>query len=540
LRLFEVEAKYIENPVAHGIPQRTLVWHITAPTATHEANGAVDTLDGPLFIQVKDIDGNLLGSGKSDHKGPALRRENEVWYGLAPLHWVQVDEIGKGEYFLPSGWRKEKDDRFVVEHGPVIWNSMGTDIVRELTADSLDAQDLMSGVLKNVNAALVGGNALGGGQIWAEEVEIEGTLLHFLAPLKFEHQNGWRGTATSGVAIRPGGDNSTRALELFDFKASGLLGPEATKMDLSKINVHQAKANEAKWTGAGLQMTGDAQWDLEISEKNENRTRYLLKAPIIFYRVAPGDELPKNIALGAIHSEGSPILYWADNSVRSQTMTYLIKEQVWQLEGQVYVTVPGGNITAGPTSGSASNWIFTGPIRANYQNWGTVQGDRLVWSDRPLPSYIFTGNPVVLSGDAHRLSGKIIIHSNNQLQFTSGIQGNITFQGEMFTLRADNAVIIRDDNIAPEGTEVLIKEVRLVGRVECSAKSYRFSSKEASITFENNQPRRILASGGTSLQGSLGSGVGDSIELIFEQGSDHPNINWSGQVRGKIGVSLGR
>jgi hypothetical protein len=82
--------------------------------------------------------------------------------------------------------------------------------------------------------------------------------------------------------------------------------------------------------------------------------------------------------------------------------------------------------------------------------------------------------------------------------------------------------------------------VRLLGRIECSAKTYRFASREASITFENNQPRRILASGGTSLQGSLGGGAGDAIELIFEQGSNQPSVKWSGQVRGKIEVPFGR
>jgi hypothetical protein len=164
-------------------------------------------------------------------------------------------------------------------------------------------------------------------------------------------------------------------------------------------------------------------------------------------------------------------------------------------------------------------------------------GDRLVWAGGAAPSYIFTGSPAVFCGGGHRLSGQKIVRSGNQLQFSSGIQGNITFQGEVFTLRADRAEIIQGDNTAQGAS---IKEVRLLGRVECSAKTYRFASKEATIAFENNQPRRIIASGGTSLQGSLGGGTGEAIELVFEQGSNQPSINWSGQVRGKVEVPFGR
>jgi hypothetical protein len=534
LRLFGVEANYTENPAARGPSQRALVWHITAPTATHEASGSVDTLDGPLFIQVKDINGKLLGSGKSDYGGPALRRENDVWHGLAPLRWTHVDELGKGEYLLPAGWRKEKDDRFVAERGPVVWNSTGTDLVRSIKADSLDARDLMAGTMTSVNASLEGESALGGGEVWAEAVEVDGGHLRFSAPIKFEHRQGWRGTAASGAATRQGGDQpkggsqSHGALELIDFSASGVLAQEATKGGPPKIDVRQAKANEAVWTGSSLQMLGDVKWDLEITEKGGSATRYLLSAPTAFY----------SPALGAIRSEGRPALSWGGRTLNSDTMAYLVREQAWHLEGQVHGTVPGGIITAGPASGSASDWSFSGPIRADYQRWGAIVGDRLVWAGGEAPSYIFTGSPSVFTGAGHRLSGQKIVHSGDKLQFPSGIQGTITFQGETFTLRADRAEITQGGDAASRG--VSIEEVRLRGRVECSAKSYRFASREATITFENNQPKRILASGGTSLQGSLGGGAGDSIEIVFEQGSAQPSINWLGQVRGKVDVPLGR
>jgi len=542
LKLIGVEAKYIENPMARNPAQRVLVWHINAPIATREARGTVDILEGPLFIQVKDINGVLLGSGKSDHEGPALRRENDVWSGLAPLRWTQLDESGKGEYFLPAGWRKENDDRFVAERGPVVWNSTGADIVRELTADSLSANDLTTGVLNNVKATMAESGASGGGQIWADRVEVEGATLRFPAPLKFEHQHGWRGTAAEGFAVRPGTgtSDSQGSLELKDFMASGLLNAASTSGNSHRVNVRQVRANGTRWTNAGMQMEGNVQWDLDVNEKNGGSTRYLLRAPRTLYRSDQGDDLPEDIAVGSIRSEGHPVLTWNNNSLSAPKMTYIAPEQSWRLEGPVYGTVPGGSFTAGLAFGSTSSWVFNGPIRADYRIWGTLRGDRLVWSENPEFIYTFTGHPAVLIGLDRRLSGEKIIHTSNQLQFPSGIQGNFNFNGETFSVKADKAEIIGDENIGSGRSVTSIKELRLSGRVECVGQNYNFSSREARITLDNNRLRRITATGGVSLYGSLGSGFGDDFELIFEEGKNQPIVNWSGRVRGRIEVPLER
>jgi hypothetical protein len=540
-----VQATYIENPLDTKAIRRALIWRITAPTATHEINGDVEILDGPLFIQVKDSFGNLLGTGSSEQQGPALRREKDVWFGLAPLHWVQMDEPGRGEYFLPTGWRKESDDRFVVENGPVVWNSTEMDIVRSLSADSLNARDLVSGTLKNVQATLEGEGTLGGGQIWAEQVEVDETELHFLQSIRIDHRLGWRGTATSGYATRPDTPESLATLQLHNFRADGILDSIITHRNYSGANVRQVRANETKWTKAGLEMDGDVQWDLDVSEINGNKTRYLLTAQKTFYRGGEGDEIPENVPLGAIRSEGSPKLTWNDNTLNSQTMTYFSTEQSWQLEGIVSGTMPGGFFSSGSAFGSVSDWVFNGPIRVDYRNWGTLRGNRLVWNERPEPVSIFTGNPAVLTGIAHRFAGEKIIHTGDKLQFTSGIQGNINYQGETFTIRADNAEVLgksngNGSNASVGRSGISLREIRLRGRVECSAQNYRFSSREATIAFENNRPVKIMAKGRTLLQGSLGSGSGESMELVFEQGNNQPKVSWSGQVRGEIEVFLDR
>ena len=544
LRLIGVEATYIVSPSAQNTAQRALVWHITAPSATREAKGATEILEGPLFIQVKDTDGLILGLGETDGEGPALRRENEVWFGLAPLRWTQMDEPGKGEFLLPAGWKMGNDDRFVVERGPVVWNSMETGLVRSLAADSLDAKDIFAkdiftGVLNNVEATLIGDGAAGGGKIWAEQVEVAGTALRFLSPLRFEHQHGWHGTATDGTAVRSEA-SAPPSVELRNFSAGGVLDSTNASENLQRLNVRQVRANGTRWTSAGFQMEGSVQWDLDVTEKNGNATRYLMRGPRAFYRSGPGDELPKDVAIGSIRSEGHPVLTWNNNSLNSPAMTYSATEQSWHLESPVYGTVPEGNFSAGHASGSVSDWVLNGPIVADYRNWGMVRGNRLIWYEKPEPVYIFTGNPVVITGLDRRFSGEKIIHTGNQLQFPSGIHGNFNFRGETFTLRADSAEIIGNENIGSGGTNVPIKEVRLIGRVECSAQSYRFSSKEATIVFDGNRPRQITARGDASLHGSLGSGFGDTFELTFEQGRSQPLISWFGRVRGKVEVSLDR
>jgi len=545
LKLKTVEATYVVKPTEPGPTQRVLLWHATAPTATHGDDGISDTLDGPLLIQVTDPSGALLGSGKTETAGPALRRQEDVWIGLAPLLWTQLDKTGKGEYLLPAGWRKEADNRLVVKRGPVVWHATGPDLVRTLTADSLDAKDVTTGVLSNVSAVLAGEGALGGGQVWAERVELAGETLRFLAPLKFVHQQGWQGTAEEGVAIRSKHPDSRGALELKGFDAHGLLAPAETsesRRHLSNVNVHQVRANTTRWTSTGLQMEGSVLWDLGIAEKNGGTTRYLLRAPRTFYRYAPehpGDELPKKIALDSICAEGSPVLAWNGNSLTSPTMTYFPSAHTWHMESPVYGTVPGGSFSAGSATGSALQWVFNGAIRADYKTWGTLQGDSLVWDEMPEPTYTFAGNPAVMMGLDRRFAGEKIVYSSNQLQFPQGIRGSFSFQGDTFSLRAAKAGIIGNDTASGK-MGASIKEVRLLGGVECSAQRYRFSSKEAIIAFDGNQLKRITAKGGASLHGSMGDGTGDVLELTFEPGRSQPLVTWSGQVRGNVEVPLDR
>ena len=572
LRLKGVTANYIENPPGNDSSQRILVWHITAPAATHETednnrtNGvvdAVDTLDGPLSMEVRDISGTLLGYGKIEQGGPALRRISDVWLGLAPLHWIHEDKTGRGEYLLPKGWRKESDDQFVVKEGNVVWNSLDGGLVRSLTAGGLNAKNASSGVLDSVTATLDGGGPIGDGKIWAEKVEVAEQSLRFSAPIRFEHQRGWSGTASEGTAIRPtapdsganlitsgnhGADKTTKPLratgasghlDLADFEAHGMLGTEFSSRNISSINVHSAKANKARWTAAGLQMEGSVAWDLEVVDRNGRATRYLLKAPKTYYRSGPGDDLPDNLAQWSIRAEGNPVLAWDDNLLNSPGMTYQVAEQVWNLENPVIGTVPGGSFRAGSGNGSTSGWVFSEGIRADFQGWGTLQGNRLTWTEKPDSVYTLTGNPATMAGPGRRLSGNVISRYDDQLQFPSGIQGSITFRGETFTLSANRAEIIRN-NAYPAERGISLSEIRLSGRVECSAPGYRFSSREVRIVFEDDRPRQLTASGGISLQGSIGSGFGDTIELVFDQGWGQPRINWSGRVQGNAEVSVGR
>jgi hypothetical protein len=123
------------------------------------------------------------------------------------------------------------------------------------------------------------------------------------------------------------------------------------------------------------------------------------------------------------------------------------------------------------------------------------------------------------------------------------VQGNITFQGEAFSLRADRAEMVGTEKDGAKGSQAAdlrLTEIALYGRVECSGQGYRFSSNEALIVFDGNRPTRVLAKGRAALQGSAGSGVGDALEILFEPGKAMPRIQWVGGVRGKHEVPLGR
>jgi hypothetical protein len=548
LLLSGVEATYAESPAAGLQAQRILTWHISSPSASRNPASATDTLDGPLRIQVKDVHGNLLGSGESGTGGPALRRVKDVWHGLAPLRWTQIDDQGKGDYLLPAGWRKEADDRIVIGHGPVVWRSAKAEIIHELTAASLVAKDFSNGIFFGVKASLVGEGALAGGEITAGRVETSEATLRFEAPVAFENKRGWHGTALEGIAIHSSANNSTASVDLKDFSASGTLFAERPADGHAAIFVRHAKANGVRWTRAGLQMEGNVQWLLSnggsAADAGPDRggigaDGYLLRAPRLFYRGAPGSELPANVALGTIRSEGYPVLEWGGRTLSSPTMTFSSSNRAWLLDGPVHGTVPGGTFSSGPAAGSPAGWEFTGPVRADYLNWGTLMGDRLHMAESQEPTYTFTGRPAVLVGFDRRLQGAKIIRRGHLLLFPNGFQGHLNYRGETMTLRADTAEISSPSDLIGTGHE--IKEARLSGRVEGSAQGVKFSSKEATITFDSgNQPRLIVAKGGTALHGSLGSGFGETLELAFEPGKSQPTLSWTGHVRGKIEVDLER
>jgi len=545
IKLFGVKAKYTEAPLDSepAETRRTLVWHITAPSASHDPSGEIDTIDGPLLIQVMDTKGALLGSGRSENSGPSLRREKDVWMGLAPLHWTHLDVLGKGEYYLPTGWRKEKDDRLVASNGPVVWNSLEDDFVRSIKAGSLDAKNVDEATLADVEATLMGDDAMGGGKILAEQMEVAGESLRFLAALTFEHNHGWHGSASGGTATRTLADASAGVVELSDFEATGVLVAKSAAGNVSSANVHKAKADRATWNVAGLRMEGSTKWDMDVLGKKGDSTNYVLTAPKTIYKRGPGEGLPEVMSPNSIRAEGGAVLAWNGNTILSPAMSYNVSNQTWRLEGAVSGTAPWGSFSAGKASGAVSNWECSGTIRADHHYWGTFQGDSLTWDGADEPTYIFLGKPVVLFGLGRRLTGEKIVQKGNSLLFPSGMQGNIAFQGEAFTLRADRVEIIGPPNAAPRVTksaDFRLSEIKLFGRVECSGQGYRFSSREALITFDGNRPAKVVAKGDATLQGNAGSGSGDTMELIFQRGETMPRVQWAGNVRGNHEVPIGR
>jgi hypothetical protein len=336
---------------------------------------------------------------------------------------------------------------------------------------------------------------------------------------------------------------SAGAAELSDFEASGLLVAGSAAGGISQANVRKAMADKATWTAAGLRMEGGTKWEMDILGKKGDAATYLLTAPRTIYRMGPGEELPESVAPNSIRAEGGAALAWGGNALFSPAMSYVVSTQTWHLDGPVSGTAPGSSFSAGKASGTLSAWEFSGAIRADHQYWGTLQGDALTWDGVIDPTYTFIGKPAVLFGLGRKLTGERLIHKGNSLIFPSGMRGNISFMGEAISLRADRAEIIGAENAAPQDTraaDLQLTEIRLYGRVECSGQTYRFSSREALIAFEGNRPTRVLARGETAFYGNVGSGAGETLELIFERGRSMPRIRWDGRVRGEYEVPIGR
>jgi len=475
------------------------LWKMTSPSG-HRTAGKW-TLQGPMDVEASLPQGStVLGRGTIQEQGPALLWEQGVWRGLAPLEWEGLEGQGRGRWFLPTGWRRELDGRFVVDRGPVVWVASDQGTVRRLEAERLWLTlGFRQGHLDKVKATLEGGT------ISAGSADLEEQSIRWSAPIHFERADGWRGDSESGQAPRPEGGSPIERVELVTFQASRQVEGGSESL----------RADGARWTAAGLRVEGNVRWEQPLDGE-----RLTLRAPRVLMREGPGSDLPEALPVGEAWAEGQPVITWGTKSLTSPRMQARRTEQTWRIQAPVLGRSEQGTFSAGAGHGSPRRWEFAGPVKANVTQGGSLRGNRLFWEN---DTWTFTGSPATWTRIRERLAGPRIIRKGGLVAFPEGISGALTAVDGDFRVRADRA-------------EYQGGEVQLVGRVECQGQGWRLQADRISVRLgPGNVVKQVLAKGSVTLRGRMGEGWGESLELDPDPAS--PKVRWQGRVRGLAEVN---
>ncbi|HZU53368.1 MAG TPA: hypothetical protein VFF77_05705, partial [Holophagaceae bacterium] len=287
----------------------TGLWHFKSPSARKVDQAW--TLDGPLDLDRVDGAGNGLGQGRMSGGGGAMLWKAGVWTGLQPLLWESHEGAGSGEWYLPAGWMRQADGRFLVERGGARWIASGPGALRSMDAVKLWATPgFAEGHMEGVVATLEGG------VIRAATADLDPQTVRWPAPLSFTREDGWRGTAAGGEAPRPAPGSSFQRVELRTFHADRK-GPEGTeKLD----------AQGARWTPSGLRLEGSVAW-----AQSYQGVPLKLQGPTVLMRNGPGEDLPKDLPVGHAMADGHPVLTWGGRSLTAPRMEVDRQTRRWKL-----------------------------------------------------------------------------------------------------------------------------------------------------------------------------------------------------------------
>ena len=488
LRLQKVTG-HLEEPKTH--------WILKSPSANKANN--VWLMDGPMDLEVREPgQALLLGTGAMHHPGPALRWERGIWSGLSTLEWDDLTGPGKGHWILPPGWRRELDGRFVAEHGPVSWQAANPEVLHSMVAQSLWLTlGFQEGQMKQVDAQL------SDGKVVAEGTDMDATSLRWSPPIHFSRNDGWRGEAASGFAPRPEPGKALEKLELRGFKALR----EATG------GKETLDADGVRWTVGGLRLEGNVRWNQPLEGE-----RMTLRAPRVLIREAAGSDLPAELPIGEAWAEGTAVLTWGSRSLSSPRIEVRRKQQSCRIQPPCLGRGEQGTFSAGKGEGNPQKWVFEGPIRASLVSRGSLRGDRLAWEGE---TWTFQGRPATWVQLRQRLAGPRIVRRLNLIQFPDGVSGALAAAEGDLTIRADKG----------EGSP---DQVMLDGRVECFGQGWRMKAERITAKLgPGGVVQHITAKGAVSLQGSLGEGWGDALELDLTRGT---HAQWLGKVNGTAEV----
>jgi hypothetical protein len=472
-------------------------WRLLSPKARRQAG--VWTLQGPMDLGVmKPGTQELLGRGRIEQEGPAIRWTVGEWEGLAPLRWESLEGSTLGVWNLPTGWRREVDGRLRVDHGPVHWQApVGGPAVA--TLQSMDAERLwatpgfLTGHLEGVKAHLSEGS------LHASVADLSPATITWPGPLSFERSDGWHGEAQGGIAPRPLPGASFQQVELRAFRARRSL-PDGEE---------QLATEGARWTPAGLRLEGNVVWDQPADGQ-----RLTLRAPRVLMREAPGKDLPDTLPMGHAVAEGQALLTWGRRTLSSPRIDVERATRRWKLQSPVLGRGEDGTFTGGAGQGDPRAWTIEGPVQVNLFSGGNLRGARLVWEDA---LWTLTGRPAAWSRLRERLSGPRIVRKGEVVSFPEGLNGTLA--------AADGDLFLRAERGQSEAQRILLN-----GGVECQGQGWRLAADSVTVTLSADRSVKLVhAQGAVTLRGRLGEGQGEALEL--EPGPQI--VRWQGSVRGK-------
>jgi hypothetical protein len=477
-------------------------WRMLTPEAHRRAG--IWTLQAPLDLGVA-LPGTttLLGRGRVEGPGPAIRWTGGEWEGLAPLRWESLQGSSRGIWNLPPGWRREGDGRLRVERGPVRWEAPA-DGPAAPTLQAMDAERLwatpgfQTGHLEGVRARLSEGS------LQASVADLAPDMVTWPGPLAFERTDGWRGEAQRGVAPRPAPGASFQQVELKTFQARRAMAGGEERLS----------TDGARWTPAGLRLEGSVVWDQPVDGQ-----RLTLKAPRVLLREAAGKDLPESLPLGHAMAEGQAVLTWGHRSLSSPRILVERSTRKWKLQAPVLGRGEEGTFSGGAGQGDPRAWSIEGPVQVNLFSGGGLRGAKLVWEDA---LWTLTGRPATWSRLRERLSGPRIVRKGETVSFPEGLNGTLAAADGDLYLRAERGV-----------SEA--QKVSLNGAVECQGQGWRLAADAIDVVIGPDRTVSLVrATGAVTLRGRLGEGQGEALEM--EPGAQA--VRWQGRVRGK-GAGLG-
>jgi hypothetical protein len=472
-------------------------WRLISPKARRQAG--IWTLQGPMDLGVAQPETKvLLGKGRIDSEGPAIRWTGGEWVGLAPLRWESLEGSSRGVWNLPTGWQREVDGRLRVEHGPVRWQAPMDGIVKP-TLQAMDAERLwatpgfQTGHLEGVKARLSEGS------LQASVADLSPDTVTWPGPLAFERADGWRGEAQSGLAPRPLPGAALAQVEFKQFKAHRAL----------PTGEEQLSAEGVRWTPAGLRLEGNVVWDQPAEGQ-----RLTLKAPRVLMREAAGRDLPDTLPVGYAAAEGQALLTWGRRTLSSPRMEVERTTRRWKLQSPVLGRGEDGTFSGGAGQGDPRSWTIEGPVQVNLFTGGNLRGAKLVWEDA---LWTLTGRPAAWSRLREKLSGPRIVRKGELVSLPEGLNGTLAAtDGDLF-LRAERG-------------QSEAQKITLSGGVECQGQGWRLAADKVTILVGPDRSVKLVqAQGAVTLRGRLGEGQGEALEL--EPGLQ--TVRWQGHVRGK-------